>query len=62
MTMAAKMNPQFRPDLIEVPEARDAQIFAFPANEWDRLELWARRENAKAESAVEARNAALSRI
>ncbi len=61
--MAARMDPHhLRHDLPELVEEHDAQIYAFPVNEWDRLELWARRENAKADRAMNARNAALSRI
>jgi hypothetical protein len=56
------MNPSLRHDLPELVEDHDAQIFNFPVNEWDRLELWARREQAKYEGDVRARNAALARI
>ena len=60
--MAARMNPHLRHDLPEVLEDQDAQIYHFPVSEWDRLELWARRESAKQENEIRARNAALARI
>lgn len=61
--MAARMNPDLRHDLPEaVPQEQDALIYKFPVDDWDRLELWARRESAKQDSELRARNAALSRI
>ena len=63
MNMAARMNPHLRHDLTEfAPEDHDAQIINFPVSEWDRLELWARRESVKQDAEMRARNAALSRI
>ncbi len=61
--MAAKMHPhQLRHDLPELAEDHDAQIFKFPVDEWDRLELWARRESAKNANTIALRDFALSTI
>lgn len=61
--MAAKMNPhQLRHVLPEFSEDHDAQIYKFPVDDWDRLELWAARETAKLRRTGQLRDFALSRI
>lgn len=61
--MAARMQPQRqRYDLADDTHTELAPIVPFPTSEWDRLERWARKENAKQDRALAARNAALSRI
>lgn len=62
--MVARMNPQTGEALREyhAPSRHDAEIFSFPVTEWDRLELWRRRQEAKEERVLAARNEALSGI
>lgn len=61
--MAARMNPYLRHDLPEfAPEDHNAQIYHFPVNEWDRLELWAQRESSKQDALIKDRDAALMSI
>ena len=62
-TMVARMNPQpQRYDLADDSHEELALIVPFPASDWDRLELWARKQTLKQDRALSARNAALARI
>jgi hypothetical protein len=57
------MHPQVSGDLGRFDaHMRDAEIFEFPVTDWDRLELWRRKQEAKQQRAIAARNAALSQI
>lgn len=62
--MAARMQPQpqRRFDVADDSHVELAQIVAFPATEWDRLERLARKRNAEQHRELAARNVALSRI
>jgi hypothetical protein len=60
--MVARMNAHVRLDIPASPRDRDAEILAFPVDEWDRLDRWARRQARDQDRALRARNAALARI
>lgn len=62
------MQPQSQPspaqrwDLADDSHEELALIVPFPASDWDRLELWARKQTQNEQRELAARNAALSRI
>lgn len=61
--MAVRLIPQWDEVLRQQPAPeRDAEIISFPVTEWDRLELWRRRQDAKEARSIKARNDALKRI